>query len=170
MKSLATSLLSLYVCVPLAAGEADLRRRAKEEAQAMVAAFFKGDYDRFVSYMPATGLQKLGGREKAAATMKEFMEKSKVKVLSITVSDATDLVKKGKRLFAVLPITQVMEGLGTRTTARDHLLGSSEDGGKTWIFINRAKMSREAIRELLPEFPKEVKLPPPNKQTIEKTM
>ncbi|MCI0459023.1 MAG: hypothetical protein L0Z62_18860 [Gemmataceae bacterium] len=160
------------VSFPLVAGEADQKRRAKEEAQAMMNAYFKGDLEKFVGYLPPRLVDLAGGREKLLATMNSVLEQAKalgLKIQSVEVGDPVTLVGKGKTVFAVIPTTQVMAGRGVKITERNHLIGSSTDGGQRWTFVRRAKKNREELRKVLPDLPEDLKLPAPQERTIEKT-
>ncbi len=172
MYRLIGSFVLLGACLPLAAGEADQKKRVKDAAEAMAAAFIKGDYEKFVDYMPAAVLKLAGGREKLAAKLKESMTQMKakgVKILSYTVSEPTALSGKGDERFAVLPYTMVMTLPGAKYTLKAPLVGTSEDGGKSWKFIDAQKKSAEEIRKILSNFPADLKLPPPQEPVVEKT-
>src|SRR2546421_3677020 len=135
MKQLIGSFVLLCACLPLAAGEAGQKRRVKEAAQAMAAAFLKGDYEKFADYMPSGVIKLAGGREKLVAKIKESMTQMKdrgVKLLSYTVDDPTGISGKGDERFAVVPYTMVMTLPGAKYTVKAPLVASSEDGGKRW--------------------------------------
>jgi hypothetical protein len=171
MKQWIGSFVLVCACLPLAAGEAGQKRRVKEAAQAMAAAFLKEDYEKFADYMPAALVKLAGGREKLVAKIKDSMAQMKdrgIKLLSYTVDDPTGLSGMGDERFAVLPYTMVMTLPGAKVTMKAPLIASSEDGGKRWKFIDAQKKSAEEIRKILPNFPADLKLPPPQEPVVEK--
>jgi hypothetical protein len=172
MRQLTGSLLLLCACLPLAAGEADQKKRVKQEAQAMANAFLKGDYETFADYMHPATVREVGGRAKLLDGVKAFAAKMKargMKVQSYKVGDCTDLVGKEKEWFAVVPYTQVMTAPGVRYTTKGYLVGASANGGKTWNFTDISKKNLRRVREIVPNFPEDLKLPDLPDPVIEKT-
>jgi hypothetical protein len=170
MKQLTGSLVLLCACLTLTAGEADLKRRVQEQAQAMADAFRKGDVEKFVGYLNPKLFKLAGGRDKLVAKMKAFLEEMKGKGLALKsykteIPDA--ILGQGQERFAVVPYTLVMTLSGKRITQRAALVAASADGGKRWTFLDAQGKTPENVRALLPNLPKEVKLPAPQAPVIE---
>jgi hypothetical protein len=123
MKPLIGSVLLLCACLPLAAGEAGEKGRAKSAAQAMADAFIKQDYEKFADAMYPRLLKQVGGREKVIAALKETaadMKSKGIKLQTYKVSDPTGISGKGDKRFAVLPYKMVMTGPKVKSSWRSH--------------------------------------------------
>ena len=87
------------------------------------------------------------------------MEKEGFRFLSGAVASPTQVVKAGPDLHALLPLTQVMSAPGGELHLAGHLLGVSSDGGKTWTFVDTGTLNARSVREVLPSFNPELKIP-----------
>jgi hypothetical protein len=172
MPKIAGPLVLLCVCVPRLAGEADHKKRSKAIAQEMTDAFLKSDYEKFAKYVNPALIKLAGGREKLLATMKialEKMEAGGVKVVSFQVLDATDFATQGRERFVILPSTTIVSAPGTKVTIKSFMVGASDDGGRTWTFLEGGKLNAENLKILLPNFPEDLKLPATTAPIIDKT-
>ncbi len=172
MKPLTSSFLLMCLCVPLAAGEIDQKRRVKEAAQAMADAFFKADFEKFARYTNPLLLKEVGGRDEMIAGLKAGLADMKargVEIRSYQVAEPSSLAGEGKDRFAIVPTTLVMTLPGTKVTMNSCLIGASEDAGKTWTFLDGAKATPQTIRKFLPNFPETLKLPAQQPPLVEKT-
>lgn len=53
----------------------------------------------------------------------------------------------------------VIKGGSKKVTVSSAIVGISEDGGKSWTFINMDASGEAGLRKYLPDMPKEFKLP-----------
>ena len=61
-------------------------------------------------------------------------------------------------MYAILPETIVLSMPGGVKTAKGCLVGISDDGGKTWSFVD-GQAGDQVIRGFVPELPKDLKIP-----------
>jgi hypothetical protein len=172
MKPLTGSFLFLFICLPLAAGDADSKQAVKSQAQEMASAFAKGDYEKFVGYTHPKLVKLIGGQEKMIEVVKSSLAGMKSRgftIQSYTVGDTTGMVAKGADRFAIVPATMIVNASGATVTTNSFLVGISEDGGKHWTFLDGAKATPQNIRILVPNYPEELKLPEKQRPVIEKT-
>jgi hypothetical protein len=169
MRHLTGAVLLVCACLPSAAGEADVKQRAKASAQEMADAFTRQDYEKLVGYTNPEVVKLLGGRDKAAAAVKTALAQLKAKglvVRSYKIQDAT-VAGEGARRFAVVTSVLVLDGPGKRVTSPTFLVGASEDSGKTWTFVDGAQANERTIPQFIPDFPKGLKLPARQKPKVE---
>lgn len=69
-------------------------------------------------------------------------------------------VQAGKEIHVVVPMQMVMKRPEGRLLVRSYLIGGSSDGGRTWTFVDGARIAPDNIRKVLPNFNDRLKLPP----------
>ena len=87
----------------------------------------------------------------------------------MTVEAPVEVLTGGPHLFAVVPDTLKFTIPGGTLTQKSFLLAVSEDQGKTWTFIDGAGLVKIKVRDMLPNFPKDAKLPEKQPPVIEKS-
>ena len=128
----------------------------------MYDAFRKGRLDAFVSYTYPAVVKQMGGKEKMIALLQKGradMEKEGFRFVSGGVASPVQIVKAGAEIHALLPLTQVLAAPGGELHLTGHVLGISSDGA-AWTFIDSGNLTPDTVRELLPKFNPELKLPP----------
>jgi hypothetical protein len=159
--------LGIWLCsfsAPAASAPArEVAEAARRDANAMYDAFRRGKLDEFAAYTYPGLLKMAGGKQKMVEMLEKGladMAKEGFRFVSGVVSPPTQVVKAGAELHALLPMKQVMSAPGGELNLASHLLGISSDGGKTWTFIDSAKLTPANVREILPIYNPELKLPP----------
>ena len=135
------------------------------EVKKMIEATFEGNYEVVIEMTHPKLFEKLGGKEKAGEMIKTTMEMIKGKGLTFKVVEIgkPTVVKGDKDFFAVAPYTGEITGQGKKITMKTAVVGVSTDAGKTWKFINVDENGENGIRPILPDLPRELKIP---RQTI----
>ncbi len=108
-------------------------------------------------------IEQVGGR----ATMleriqKDFapLKKNGVTVISYKVSELVNVRQVGQNIFVVLPTELKINESGRVLRSDRFLLGVSEDGGKTFVFIDGpATTDRGRLKQILPQMPDDLALP-----------
>jgi hypothetical protein len=168
---IAALVFSAIVCRPALADDAAKLAAAKAQANESVQALAKGDFDRMADLTHPEVVRMLGGKEKMVAVLQESTKKFKEQgydILACTVTDATELVSGEGELFTVVPYTLKTKVPGGKLTQATYLLGVSSDYGKTWRFIDGAKLLQPKVRKLIPNLPTTLKLPKREPPQVEK--
>jgi hypothetical protein len=162
--ALGTCLAVALSSVPaVSAPSREVAEAARRDAHAMYEAFRKGKLDEFAAYTYPGLLKMAGGKQKMVEMLEKGladMAKEGFRFVSGVVAPPTQVVKAGSELHALLPLKQVMSAPGGELNLAGHLLGISADGGKTWTFIDSAKLTAATVRQILPNYNPELKLPP----------
>ncbi len=145
-----------------AASPAETAEAARREGGAMYEALRLGRLEAFAGYTYPGVVKQMGGKAEMVAVLRKGiadMADQGFRFVSGKVSPPVQIVKAGKEVHALLPMAQVLSAPGGELHLSGHLLGVSADGGKTWTFIDTAKLTPEEVREVLPTFNTELKLP-----------
>jgi len=142
-----------------------IKDRLKSSAQAVVRAYVQRDFRTYVSYLPDDEVARLGGLEKAASSMQELVQNMPAVIRAIDVQDVESFASNESTCIAVLPTTSIIELDGTPGRLDGFLLASSDDGGRTWKFLEG---SSDVVRETRSKFPQLAKtlLFPERRQVI----
>jgi hypothetical protein len=159
---------ALIALVAALAGSCAARARdpaaaAQKQATEMYQAFLRGDLDKFVDFTHPKIVELSGGREKMLAGIKKFFVDSKAHGLSVrsaTVSAARQVARSGaKGVQAILPSELVFTTPEGELRQPSFLLGLSTDDGKTWKFVDTARVGGDAVRKMFPECSPSLEIP-----------
>jgi hypothetical protein len=59
-----------------------------------------------------------------------------------------------------VPLTQILSAPGGELHLAGHMVGISSNNGQSWTFIDSSTLTPDNVRQLLPTFNPELKLPP----------
>lgn len=163
---------SLLLLCALAARAADgmALLELRDLAQAVVADMRAAKADAVVAHGHPAWVNQLGGPEKARkvfpALLARELEGLKAKgfpVVAYTAGEPRVIRETGTYTFALIPMTTVAEGEKGTITGQSHWLAVKNEAKKgRWRLINLGESEAE-MKKLLPELPKDVKLPAPTK-------
>jgi hypothetical protein len=173
MSSAATRRRAIVACAQLVAlvvstgarGEPPMSpaAAAKRDANARNLAELTEDFDTFVRYTHPAVVQSLGGRDKFIGWLRKVSASRRAEGYRIVESSAAEplqIVKAGDELHAVLPLKHVtVREKHGELHSPGYLLGVSDDGGRTWKFINGSALTEKDLRNLLPNYNRKLKLP-----------
>jgi hypothetical protein len=152
----------LTAVVPARADET-VADRARKQAALMYQAFLRGDFDTFVSFTHPKVVRLMGGPEKVKAELAKVLADGKaqgISVRSATVSPPQQITRSGAHAVqAIVPTELVMVAPGKEGRQTSFLLGLSPDDGRTWKFVDTARVGGEAVRKLFPECSPALKIP-----------
>ncbi|MEO3404679.1 hypothetical protein AAFN85_12305 [Mucilaginibacter sp. CAU 1740] len=134
----------------------------KQQANAMAQSMIKGDYKTIVNYTYPKAVQLAGGKEKMInliATGVQQMKNASITFESVTVGDPGKFYKAGNEIHCLLPENLIMSSPKGRLAMHSHLLAVSSDGGKNWSFLDMNNSSTDKVRQLIPNFNPELKIP-----------
>jgi hypothetical protein len=152
-------------------GDAKLQQLVKSKVEAMNTALLRGDYAKIADLTHPKVVEESGGREKMIATMKDTMEGLKSRGIvfrGAKVDPPTEFASADGEMFTVVPFSLEITTPGQKITQRTFVIGVSGDRGQTWTFIN-GDLGEAQVKLLLPNLPKELKLPRNQPPVVEKT-
>lgn len=160
---------------PKAKGKDKVAEACAEQARETGKALLKGDYETLLDRTHPRLIELAGGRETMLRTLREAMKKIEGEGFAfqtVDVGEPKRFGKAGDDRIAIVPMTVVMTTkkpeAGTITT-KGYLLGVSGDDGKTWTFIDGAKLDAKNVKLFLPKFPDDFTLPEKPTPTFEKS-
>lgn len=165
-------LVCLLALFPLAMRADDLTATIKREAQKCADAFVAGDYEGIVHYTHPRLIKLMGGKEAMIATLKEGvaeMQASGAGIISATAGTPQAPKKIGTWIASIVPEHLVMKVQGGKLIRDSYLLGISEDGGRTWVFVDIGQTSKEQFAQVFPELDGKITLPEPKKGVFEES-
>ena len=153
------------------AGDAEMKAAAKAQANDCAQAFFRADYDAFAAKMYPKLLEMSGGKENLIRTLQDGRKQMQADggdIRSATIGDVTQLKESKSEEFAIVPETLEITLREGTLTAESYMLGISDDGGRTWTFLDGAGLQRmgDSIHTILPNFPADLQLPKPKQPTF----
>jgi hypothetical protein len=161
-----TKLLLLILSLFLAptAGRAQLLTTViKQEAEKSAAALAAGDYAGVLAYTHPRVVELMGGKDAALVALRRSTEEMKsrgIAVQSAKLEPPQAPLKVGSWFTSIIPLTLTMRVPDGRVVQASHLLGISEDEGKTWRFLDLGPISDEKLFSLFPELRGKVSMPP----------
>ncbi|MBL4677504.1 MAG: hypothetical protein JKY70_15070 [Mucilaginibacter sp.] len=132
-------------------------------------ATFNGDAKTVLDFS-YPGLIKLsGGREAMEKMITERIAELKgrgVMKFEGWVNTPGPFYNAGDQLHVLFPETVVMKMINGRYISHSHLLGISEDKGKSWTFMDVGNMPENVLKRLLPNFNPDLHIPAPTQPTF----
>jgi hypothetical protein len=120
------------------------------------------DAEAAVDCMPDEMLRLLGGRDNmVSVTRRAFakLDADHMVAVDSRFEGSPQLIGAGEHTFAIVRTRLTLRVLAREVTVRGYLLGVSDGGGRTWKFIDGAKLSVELVTRVFPDFPPSVSLP-----------
>lgn len=161
-------LLFPSISIAQEADDAKLLKQAGKQAQAMVDATLKENYETVIKLTFKPALESIGGSEKALETVKQQMEQMKsggMEIKSFKLGEPKELASTPEYAFVIIPTSTQITIPQANVTADSYLLGISEDKGKTWLFVDGVALNPQP--KWLPTLPEKFKLPAPTPPKIE---
>lgn len=150
--------------VPCAWGQDPHIAAIKKKAEVLGQAILIGNYERQIDLMYHRLATVAGGR-KALRTILEREERLNkaegVVLVSISYGEPSPPLREGGCLFSLVPTHTVYRTPEGKMIISEPLLAISEDGGKTWGFLEGRSIEIETARKtILPRLPADLRLPP----------
>jgi lysophospholipase L1-like esterase len=157
-------LLALIVVLGLAGGaRAETpAAAAKRDATRMFQAFASGDLEAFVKYTYPALVKAMGGEAKMVAFLQQGVAEMKKEGFAVKSSEfgaPKKMVTAGSELQTLLSFKQVMSAPGGELHSEGWLIGFSGDGGRSWTFVDAAKVDEQARKTLLPNLSPQIRYP-----------
>ena len=136
----------------------------------MSQALIDEDFGKLVDFTYPKVVEMAGGREKMielAKTSMANMKKAGYIVKGNAIAAPTGIADGGDSIFAIVPETTEMTVPAGKVTRKSYLIAISSNEGSTWTFVDGAGVDEKNLKTFLPDFPDELKLPPPQKSEFE---
>lgn len=157
-----TSLLTATAQRKNALGDAEKKSILKNQATQMVAAFNRGDLERFASFTYPQVLQSIGGKAAMVNLIKGQMqqwEQQEMGIDSVWEGEPSQIYKAGNELHALINQQLVLHVKNGTLNKNSYLLAISSNGGVNWYFLDTAPLNSSNIQKLFPNFNKEIVIP-----------
>ncbi len=129
--------------------------------QQMLQATVKGDYETVLDMTLPRVVNMMGGKQAALKTVNEQLKKLKESGVYFEMKEVgtPTFAKADQDIYSATPIGMVLKGGSKNVTVNSAIIVISEDGGKSWKFINMDATGEAGLRKFLPNLPKDFKLP-----------
>jgi hypothetical protein len=115
----------------------------------------------FLDLMHPAMLEKLGGRDKMIATVKEGAILHKMLYPRYDLAlDEPDLASHDRRIFAFMAFNVTFYDGEPPRKDQGFYFWISEDKGANWLYVTETMFNDADVRKALPQLPKELKIPP----------
>jgi hypothetical protein len=146
--------------------------KASELAEQVKKSVMDGDYAKMADLTHPKIIEVMGGKDKMVAATKAVMDQMKaqqIEIKSYTIDKPGAPVVDDKAAYVILPTKMEMAAPKTKVVSESYLLGTSTDGGKTWTFVDGTGLAQGPVRDaILPNLPKDLKLPDPKPPMVTK--
>lgn len=139
------------------------------QANQMASLFKSGDYKGFLRYLHPSMISGAGGEAKMIELLNNQNAQLKsrgIKISSIIFNLPTEVVRSKNELQCTMSQQTELKPERGRVITYTTLIAISTDNGKTWKFIDTAKMDIATVRKLLPNLSSKIILPPKQKPTV----
>jgi hypothetical protein len=134
----------------------------KNQARVLAKAMLAGDYKTIIDHTYPKAVRLAVGEQKLLAKANTDMEKIKAQGVvfkHVTIGEPGKFYKAGTEIHCLVPETIVAKALNVRIAKHSYLLAISNNGCKTWTFLDLNNSTRDKIKLLIPNFNPELQLP-----------
>ncbi|MEE9349719.1 MAG: hypothetical protein V3U80_06700 [Flavobacteriaceae bacterium] len=154
--------ISLFLIGLNVVSQNDYTSAINRDSDALAKAFLKNDFKTIANFTHKSILNLIGGKENMASVLTQEMEKMIADgygFKDVKIGPPRQIYTAGDELHCLVSQKIVLSLKDEIITANSYLLAISSDKGKTWTFIDTAKINNENILELLPHFNTNLKFP-----------
>jgi hypothetical protein len=160
--------LGSFITLSACAEDVDVKKVAKAKAEEVQTAVIKGDFEKVADLTHPKAIELFGGKEKMIAAMTKLRKEIEAKggvFKSGKISEPSDPIKMGKQVYVLVPTEEEVTIPKARIITKSSMVGVSEDGGKSWVFV-ATPLGRDRIKEILPNLPESLVIPKVEPPTI----
>lgn len=171
MKQLTGILLVLVASLAAAADDEAHLKAIQAKADEVGQATVKEDWSKLMDLTHPKLIFLAGGREKLIEITKEATNKIKKQgflVASMQAARPKEIVKTEKDWLAIVPTTMVLTSPKGKVTQKSYLLAVSSAQGIKWVFLDGSGLDQKNVKQFVPSFPENMKLPEKQKPSFEK--
>jgi hypothetical protein len=148
-------------------------QRVKLQAQELVDAMMKGNFERASDLTHPKLVELMGGREKYIATLKEFraeVESNQSELPSLDVGDPREVVEINRQHYAIIPTTLRIKVPEGTLVGDGFMIGTSADGGQNWTFVDSGgrSINKDQLRMFFGPAADQLKIPEVKEPVLQK--
>src|SRR5262245_23428788 len=128
----------------------------QNDVRMVLNAGFQNDVDTMLRFTHPQVIVGLGGPEKARDTYQKMLSevaKNQMKLESLVFPAPPTFLRSTQRRFALVPTTSVIDFGSRRVEDLGYQLGILEPDSTEWTFVDGARISKDNVRILFPDFP-----------------
>ena len=153
-----------------ATATSNVHAEIKTAAEACTSAFARRDFSTVADYTYEPVLKLMGGREAAIATIEaqvKDLDDKGMTIVSITAADPEPVTKIDNLQFSIVPTKITLKLENTTMQGNEFMIAVSNDGGKTWKFVDGAGAAdKNMMKELFGEAASKLRLPAPKEPVV----
>jgi len=153
--------LILTLLTTIVFGQVD-NRVIKQQAESTANAILSDDYETLIRFTHPRVIELVGGREKMISLIKKGkveMSQQGISFDKVIIGTPSKTVIAGDEIHCLVPQTIFMKVPKGKMKSHSHLLAISRDGGENWYFIDTVKLDKDNIKNVLPNYNFDLKLP-----------
>lgn len=153
----------------LSASGEDRAEAVAMDIQKLGEAIKNNQLDRVIEMTYPPILEAMGGKEKALAALREFMDSAEAasfKVQGFEVHHPLTFLEGDELDYVIVPFSTVMEVRELTIRASGYQLGVKKKAAADWKFVDGEKLDDEMFDTYFPDFPDRSKLPQVTKELL----
>jgi hypothetical protein len=146
-----------------------LKAKVLEQANLMVQALLKGNYQTFIKYTHPVIVDKLGGESQMVTVITNGVSKMKTEGMiidNIVVDKPSIIVRSNDELQCTLQEHLTIVLANGKLVAISILIAISKDDGVNWWFLDTSDKELAAIKKILPNLNEAIVIPPKQKPIL----
>lgn len=158
----ATLLAALLLLCSCASTSIRTPEKVQKDVEACMRALYAGDVDTVINFTHPAVLAKLGGRVASRAAMVtavQQIQKSGMRIESLTFPRPPEFLQGGDRWFAVVPTLSIFASGSQRFESLNFQFGILEPGAEAWLYIDGSRVEATDVTKLFPGFPESYRFP-----------
>lgn len=159
MRRYLTLILTLFTFLTF--GQVD-SKVIKEQAELTAKALLQDDYETLIKFTYPKVVEMVGGQAKMISLIKKGkaeMGQQGISFEKVTIGSPSKTVNAGNEIHCLIPQTITMKVPNGKMKSETYLLAISKDNGNHWYFIDTVSLTLENIKNVLPNFNTDLKLP-----------
>ena len=136
----------------------------KRQANIIAKALLNSDFKTVIAHTYPKAVTFGGGKEKLLQMMSNGINQMKAQGFSfekISIGSPGKFYKAGTEIHCLIPETLIMKTSRGRMSAKSNLLAISNDGGKSWSFLDLNQGTINSVKTLFPNFNNNLIIPKP---------
>lgn len=134
--------------------------KLKMQAEDVAKATLQGDFVKVVDYTHPKITEKLGGREKMVAFLKQDSQQMKAdgfEIASVEIGEIKKVEKVENELFALISMKMIIKAPNGKGVSESSIVGISNDNGENWKFISDVSQNR--FKAVFPKAAEKIQIP-----------
>lgn len=157
-------LISIFAMLLMSMNSKTAKDNLLSQADLMTNSLISKDFKVFLKYNSPVIIELMGGEEAAVDMLSKQM--AQINILSIDLSDPSEIINFNEELQATMTQDVVVEMPQGKIKNRSTLIGISSDNGENWIFIDAQGQPLEQLKTYFPNLSPDLELLPRSQPEI----